>query len=96
MALWFASHFYFHKVLKIMFFLKIMAFLAESSMDKICYFCFHLARSIFRNYMTQFNQIHYQFSSVAQSCLTLCNPMNHSTPGLPKYTIDYDKNILAF
>ena len=24
-----------------------------------------------------------QFSSVAQSCLTLCNPMNHSTPGLP-------------
>ena len=24
-----------------------------------------------------------QFSSVAQSCLTLCNPMNHSTSGLP-------------
>ena len=24
-----------------------------------------------------------QFSSVAQSCLTLCNSMNHSTPGLP-------------
>ena len=24
-----------------------------------------------------------QFSSVAQSCLTLCNPMNHSMPGLP-------------
>ena len=23
------------------------------------------------------------FSSVAQSCLTLCNPMNHSMPGLP-------------
>ena len=23
------------------------------------------------------------FSSVAQSCLTLCDPMNHSTPGLP-------------
>ena len=22
-------------------------------------------------------------SSVAQSCLTLCNPMNHITPGLP-------------
>ena len=22
------------------------------------------------------------FSSVAQSCLTLCDPMNHSTPGL--------------
>ena len=24
-----------------------------------------------------------EFSSVAQSCLTLCDPMNHSTPGLP-------------
>ena len=25
----------------------------------------------------------YQFRSVAQSCLTLCNPMDFSTPGLP-------------
>ena len=25
----------------------------------------------------------YQFSSVAQLCLTLCDPMNRSTPGLP-------------
>ena len=24
-----------------------------------------------------------QFSSVAQSCLMLCDPMDHSTPGLP-------------
>ena len=24
-----------------------------------------------------------QFSSIAQSCPTLCDPMNHSTPGLP-------------
>ena len=24
-----------------------------------------------------------QFSSVAQSCLTFCEPMSHSTPGLP-------------
>ena len=24
-----------------------------------------------------------QFSSVTQSCLTFCDPMNHSTPGLP-------------
>ena len=28
-------------------------------------------------------QWHIQFSSVTQSCQTLCNPMNHSTPGLP-------------
>ena len=27
--------------------------------------------------------ISVQFSSVDQSCLTLCNPMNRSTPGLP-------------
>ena len=27
--------------------------------------------------------IYSQFSSVAQSCLTLCDPMNRSTPGLP-------------
>ena len=25
----------------------------------------------------------FQFSSVAESCPTLCDPMNHSTPGLP-------------
>ena len=25
----------------------------------------------------------FQFSSVAQSCPTLCDPMNHSRPGLP-------------
>ena len=29
--------------------------------------------------------ISVQFSSVAQSCPTLCDPMNHSTPGLPVY-----------
>ena len=29
----------------------------------------------------QFHSV--QFSSVTQSCLTLCDPMNHSTPGLP-------------
>ena len=27
--------------------------------------------------------LHPQFSSVAQSCPTCCDPMNHSTPGLP-------------
>ena len=28
-------------------------------------------------------QLYNQFSSVAQSCPTLCDPMNHSMPGLP-------------
>ena len=26
-----------------------------------------------------------QFSSITQSCSTLCNPMNHNTPGLPAH-----------
>ena len=30
-----------------------------------------------------FSQLSVQFSSVAQSCRTLCNPMNRSTPGFP-------------
>ena len=29
------------------------------------------------------HQMSVQFSSVAQSCLTLCDPMDHSMPGLP-------------
>ena len=34
------------------------------------------------------NELHnktsdHQIRSLAQSCLTLCNPMNRSTPGLP-------------
>ena len=29
------------------------------------------------------HNIYVSVSSVAQSCLTLCDPMNHSTPGLP-------------
>ena len=39
-------------------------------------------------HLTKFRKTFYlldsiQFSSVAQSCLTLCDPMNRSTPGLP-------------
>ena len=33
--------------------------------------------------MNHLSKISVQFSSVAQSCPTLCDPMNHSTPGLP-------------
>ena len=32
-------------------------------------------------YLREFSSV--QFISVTQSCLTLCSPMNHSTPGLP-------------
>ena len=33
--------------------------------------------------MTAIVPIIFQFSSVAQSCLTLCDPMDCRTPGLP-------------
>ena len=35
------------------------------------------------NFVTKEVKILVQFSSVTQSCLTLCDPMNRSTPGLP-------------
>ena len=31
----------------------------------------------------RYHLMFFQFSSVSQSCLTLCNPMNRSSPGLP-------------
>ena len=34
-------------------------------------------------HLTIYHLSSYQFSSAAQSCPTLCNPMNCSTPGLP-------------
>ena len=47
-----------------------------------------LARRFCREEKLSSSRIHccyiiLQFSSVAQSCPTLCDPMNHSTPGLP-------------
>ena len=33
--------------------------------------------------VSKFRELYIQFSSVAQSFLTLCNPMDCSTPGLP-------------
>ena len=38
-------------------------------------------RSVFIPIPKKFNSV--QFTSVTQSCPTLCDPMNHSTPGLP-------------
>ena len=34
-------------------------------------------------FIVQFSQPSVQFSSVAHSCLILCDPMDHSTPGFP-------------
>ena len=45
------------------------------------------------------NNLRYavQFSAVAQLCLTFCNPMNHSTPGLLVYhpSIRYADTLIA-
>ena len=52
----------------------------ETSMLSIGYGChFRLPMRI----ADQSVYLTLQFSSVAQSCPTLCNPMNYSTPGLP-------------
>ena len=56
--------------------------------------CFHLENPMDRGAwqatvhmvaksQTQSSISTFQFSSVAQSCLTLCDPMNRSMPGLP-------------
>ena len=45
----------------------------------LCPFCWVAYRVI----ITIFLNSMYQFSSVTQSCLTLCDPMNCSTPGFP-------------
>ena len=45
------------------------------------YFCWSWSSR--ENQPLKFACIWFQFSSVAQSCPTLCDPMNCSTPGLP-------------
>ena len=37
-------------------------------------------------FLKNLRTVYHQFSSVAQSCPTLCNPMNLSTPGLLSIT----------
>ena len=51
-------------------------------------FVYHLTFIQGNGYMIAFNPCNFnhssvQFSPVAQSCPTLCDPMNCSTPGLP-------------
>ena len=45
--------------------------------------CWNLPHKILYIYFTFNLSMPFQFSSVAQSRLTLCDPMNRSTPGLP-------------
>ena len=58
------------------------------NMNKKCHYINHLNLYLTRNlkFMLLFLMVLYisdQIRSVAQSCPTLCNPMNSSTPGLP-------------
>ena len=56
-------------------------------MEKCQMFCSSILQRIsqwsvnIKRYLVQYSSV--QLSSVAQSCPTLCHPMNHSTPGLP-------------
>ena len=47
-----------------------------TAMKRIKYLDIYITKETKDLYISQFN-------SVAQSCPTPCNPMNHSTPGLP-------------
>ena len=42
-----------------------------------------IGEDVVRAFRHTVTKVWVQFSSVAQSCPTLCNPMNCSTPGLP-------------
>ena len=56
---------------------SIVRVILSSSSDFLCEHCFLID-------LKEYYILSYwvQFSSVAQSCPTLCDPMNHSTPGL--------------
>ena len=47
-----------------------------------CWWEYKLIQPLWKT-IWRFLKTRNQFSSVAQSCPTLCDPMNHSTPGLP-------------
>ena len=58
----------------------IVDFWSAELLDNICVL-FEATKIVVICYRS--NRKSVQFSSVAQSCPTLCDPMNHSTPGLP-------------
>ena len=75
-------------------FIAIQAYLKKQERNQINYLTLHLTQlekeemkhprvSRRKEIIKIRAEINVQFSSVAQSCLTICNPMNCSTPGLP-------------
>ena len=57
--------------------------LGKNEMDRNHKFIFSDQQAVRADVLTLNTKGAVQFSSVAQSCPTLCNPMNCSTPGLP-------------
>ena len=55
----------------------------KASLQPKSMLCIWCPESVNREYIVFHQNNTVQFSSVAQLCLTLCYPMNHSTPGLP-------------
>ena len=70
--------------------------------SKRCWFCSVYLHFFFHFHLNSFIVIglySVQFSSVAQLCLTLCNPINHSTPGLihhqlPEFTQTHVQSVM--
>ena len=71
-------HFYF----SIFFFIYFSNPLIDDIFTYICTY-FYVTLFFSKNTVCYINMYSVQFSSVAQSCPTLCDPMNPSTPGLP-------------
>ena len=55
----------------------------KNTVDGDCSYEIKICLLFGRKAMTNLSSV--QFSSVSQSCLTLCDPMNRRTPGLPVY-----------
>ena len=64
---------------------KLLTYQASLAVFKVMWFDLQAqticTRLIISSYFNQSSPV--QVSSVSQSCPTLCDPMNHSTPGLP-------------
>ena len=63
--------------------IKVVVQIYVKEIDFISFRCIHLPHLVLHVLLPSLEGPFMQFSSVAQSCLTLCDPMNHSTPGLP-------------
>ena len=63
--------------------LSVVSFAIIFSYSEGCLFTLLIVSLAVQNLFSLIRSHLFQFSSVAESCLTLCDPMNCSTPGLP-------------